>query len=71
MIDWMKKTKYPFDFSTEASINLADDEELMKLMIQAGFKSVFVGIETPDNRALKECHKFQNTNRDLMDSVER
>ena len=71
MIDWMKKMRYPFNFSTEASIDLADDEALMKQMIQAGFESVFVGIETPDDQALKECHKFQNTNRDLMDSVER
>ena len=39
MIDWMKKRKYPFDFATEASIDLADDEELMKLMIRAGFES--------------------------------
>lgn len=71
MIGWMKKKKYPFDFSTEASIDLADDEALMKQMIQAGFESVFVGIETPDDRALKECHKFQNTNRNLIESVER
>jgi radical SAM superfamily enzyme YgiQ (UPF0313 family) len=69
MIDWMKKRKYPFDFATEASIDLADDEELMKLMIRAGFESVFVGIETPDNESLKECNKFQNTNRDLITSV--
>jgi len=71
MIDWMKRKKYPFDFGTEASIDLADDEELMKLMIQAGFESVFVGIETPDDRALKECNKFQNANRDLVASVQK
>jgi radical SAM superfamily enzyme YgiQ (UPF0313 family) len=71
MIGWMKRRKYPFDFGTEASIDLADDEELIKLMIQAGFESVFVGIETPDDRALKECSKFQNTNRDLVASVKR
>lgn len=71
LIDWMKKRKYPFNFSTEASIDLADDEALMKQMIQAGFESVFVGIETPDDQALKECHKFQNTNRDLIASVDR
>ena len=71
MIDWMKKKKYPFSFATEASIDLADDEELIKQMIGAGFDNVFIGIETPDDRALKECHKFQNTNRDLIDSVKK
>ena len=71
MIDWMKKKRYPFDFSTEASINLADDEDLMRQMIRAGFESVFVGIETPDSRSLEECSKLQNTNRDLIASVKR
>lgn len=69
IIGWMKKRKYPFDFATEASIDLADDEELIKLMIRAGFESVFIGIETPDDQALKECSKFQNRNRDLVASV--
>jgi radical SAM superfamily enzyme YgiQ (UPF0313 family) len=69
MIDWMAKRKYPFSFATEASIDLADDEELLTLMMQTGFDNVFVGIETPDDQALKECHKFQNANRDLIDSV--
>jgi radical SAM superfamily enzyme YgiQ (UPF0313 family) len=71
VIDWMKQRKYPFEFGTEASIDLADDEELMKLMIRAGFDSVFVGIETPDPEGLKECNKFQNTNRDLINSVKK
>lgn len=71
IIDWMKKRRYPFDLATEASINLADDEDLMRQMIRAGFESVFVGIETPDDRSLKECSKSQNTNRDLMASVKR
>ena len=71
MIDWMKARRYPFDFSTEASINLADDEDLMRGMIRAGFESVFVGIETPDDQSLRECSKFQNTNRDLVESVKR
>jgi radical SAM superfamily enzyme YgiQ (UPF0313 family) len=48
---------------------LADDEELMNLMTAAGFKSVFVGIETPDELGLEECHKAQNKNRNLVDSV--
>ncbi len=71
IIDWMKKRRYPFDLATEASINLADDEALMRQMIRAGFESVFVGIETPDDLSLKECNKSQNTNRDLVASVKR
>jgi radical SAM superfamily enzyme YgiQ (UPF0313 family) len=71
MIDWMKMRKYPFNFATEVSINLADDEELIELMMRTGFDNVFIGIETPDDRALKECNKFQNTNRDIIASVQR
>jgi radical SAM superfamily enzyme YgiQ (UPF0313 family) len=71
MVDWMKRRRHVFDFSTEASINLADDEPLMRQMIRAGFDSVFVGIETPDEKSLKECNKVQNTNRDLVASVKR
>ncbi|MBP7460449.1 MAG: DUF4070 domain-containing protein [Candidatus Delongbacteria bacterium] len=69
IIDWMEKRQHPFTFSTEASINLADDEQLMRLMVQAGFDAVFVGIETPDESSLAECSKFQNTNRDLAACV--
>jgi len=71
MIDWMKKRKHPFSFSTQASINLSDDEELMKMMGQAGFDSVFVGIETPDEGSLAECGKIQNKNRDLISCVKK
>jgi len=71
VIAWMKKRKYPFNISTEASINLADDETLMQMMIQAGFEGVFVGIETPDDASLAECNKFQNRNRDLVASVKK
>ncbi|HEY3276861.1 MAG TPA: DUF4070 domain-containing protein [Syntrophorhabdaceae bacterium] len=71
MIEWMKKRRYPFDLSTEASINLADDEGLIRQMIRAGFEGVFVGIETTDVKSLKECNKFQNTNRDLLAGVKR
>ncbi|OHB54109.1 MAG: B12-binding domain-containing radical SAM protein [Planctomycetes bacterium GWF2_50_10] len=69
VIDWMKKHSHPFSFNTQASINLADDDELMQLMVQAGFNCVFVGIETPNEESLKECRKLQNTKRDLLESV--
>ena len=69
VIEWMEDKKYPFALSTEASINLADDEELMKLMGKAGFNTVFVGIETPNEESLAECNKLQNKNRDLAAMV--
>jgi len=71
MIDWMEKRKRPFSFGTQASINLSDDEELMKMMVQAGFDSVFIGIETPDEESLAECGKIQNKNRDLISCVKK
>jgi radical SAM superfamily enzyme YgiQ (UPF0313 family) len=68
LIEWRKgKTGMPF--STEASINLADDPALLKLMVQAGFDTVFVGIETPNEQSLAECSKNQNKGRDLVESV--
>ncbi|MDD5126482.1 MAG: B12-binding domain-containing radical SAM protein [Dehalococcoidales bacterium] len=71
MIQWMAEKKYPFALSTEASINLADDEELMRLMVDAGFSTVFIGIETPNEESLAECAKLQNQNRDLVASVKK
>ena len=71
IIDWMEEKKRPFTFYTEASINLADDEELMRLMTAAGFDMVFVGIESPREESLLECNKLQNKNRDLLASVRR
>lgn len=71
MSAWMKERKYPFSFTTEASINLADDEELMRLMVEAGFFRVFIGIETPNEEGLAECNKLQNRNRDLVASVKK
>jgi radical SAM superfamily enzyme YgiQ (UPF0313 family) len=68
LIEWRKgKTGMPF--STEASINLADDPVLLDLMVQAGFDTVFVGIETPNEDSLAECSKNQNKGRDLVESV--
>ncbi|MFH1184834.1 MAG: DUF4070 domain-containing protein [Chloroflexota bacterium] len=70
LIDWRKgKTGMPF--STEASINLADDPVLLRLMVEAGFDTVFVGIETPSEDGLAECNKNQNQGRDLVESVKR
>jgi len=71
MIEWKKHKRFPFALCTEASINLADDEELMRLMVAAGFDVVFVGIETPNNDSLGECTKYQNQNRDLVASVKK
>lgn len=71
MIRWLKKRNNPFVFLTEASVNLADDEELMTLMAEAGFQRVFVGIETPVEDSLKECNKFQNQGRDLVSIIKR
>ena len=71
IIEWEKRKKYPFTLSTEASINLADDEELMRLMVDAGFGAVFIGIETPNEESLAECAKLQNQNRDLIASVKK
>ena len=68
LIEW-RKDKTGLPFSTEASINLADDPELMSLMTRAGFNTVFVGIETPNEDSLTECSKNQNKGRDLVESV--
>ncbi len=71
IIKWMEEKKRPFTFLTEASINLADDEELMRLMSEAGFDMVFVGIESPNEESLVECNKLPNKNRDLLASVKK
>jgi len=71
VIEWQRSRKYPFALSTEASINLADDETLMRMMVEAGFNRVFIGIETPNEESLLECNKAQNRNRDLVASVKK
>lgn len=68
LIEW-RKGKTGMSFNTEASINLADDPVLLELMVQAGFDTVFVGIETPNEDSLTECSKSQNKGRDLVESV--
>ncbi|MGA1875120.1 MAG: B12-binding domain-containing radical SAM protein [bacterium] len=67
--DWQKQRNYPFDLFTEASINLADDEDLLELMSKAGFNMVFIGIETPDKETLITTGKQQNVRQDLFGSV--
>ncbi|MGD8226199.1 MAG: DUF4070 domain-containing protein [Desulfobacteraceae bacterium] len=68
LIEW-QKDKRGIPLNTEASINLADDRMLMDMMVEAGFDTVFIGIETPDEQGLTECNKTQNKNRDLAESV--
>jgi radical SAM superfamily enzyme YgiQ (UPF0313 family) len=70
LIEW-RKGKTGMSFNTEASINLADDPELLRLMVEAGFETVFVGIETPNEDSLTECSKSQNKGRDLVESVKK
>jgi len=68
LIKW-RQGKRGFGFHTEVSVNLADDSDLLRLMVAAGFQKVFVGIETPDNLSLAECNKRQNEGRDLIATV--
>ncbi len=69
LIAWQKARGYPFTFSTEASINLSDDDVLLALMREANFTMIFVGIESPDTETLVSTQKTQNTRRSLADSV--
>ena len=68
---WLEQHDYPFEFSTEASLNLSDDEELLRLMQEANFFAVFVGIESPDTETLKQMRKKQNTRRNIAESIHR
>ncbi|MGR3176608.1 MAG: B12-binding domain-containing radical SAM protein [Candidatus Anammoxibacter sp.] len=70
LIEW-RKTRREVTFYTEASINLADDEHLTQMMVEAGFDMVFIGIETPDEGSLAECSKLQNKGRDMVSDVKR
>jgi radical SAM superfamily enzyme YgiQ (UPF0313 family) len=69
MIPWQNERNYPLVLYTEASVNLAQDEELMNLMTAAGFDSVFLGLETPAEECLVECGKHQNMSIDLLEAV--
>jgi len=68
LIQWQHVRK-EIPFNTEASINLADDPVLMEMMVKAGFDTVFIGIETPNEESLAECNKQQNKNRNLIENV--
>ena len=67
--EWSKAHKYPFYFSTEASINLADDDNLLELMKEVDFRYVFIGIETPEDEILKLTNKKINANRSILKSI--
>ena len=69
LVDWRARTRPTMGFLTEASVNLADQDDLLDLMARAGFKKVFLGLETPVPECLDECHKVQNSKRDLVDAV--
>jgi len=70
LVEW-QRGRHGIAFNTEASVNLADDPELMRMMADAGFDMVFIGIETPDDTCLQECSKKQNTGRDLIADVKK
>jgi radical SAM superfamily enzyme YgiQ (UPF0313 family) len=67
---WMVEHGYPFSFATEASVDLAQDQELMDMMVQCNFGAVFLGIETPDEESLTLTQKYQNTRDSLSDAVD-
>ena len=69
LIAWQKEREYPFRFFTEASINLADDDELLRYMQLSGFNEVFIGIETPSEQSLRETGKIQNLKNDIPTAV--
>jgi radical SAM superfamily enzyme YgiQ (UPF0313 family) len=69
IVGWIEEKKKPFNLFTEASINLADDKNLMTLMQKANFDSVFIGIETPEEEGLLSCGKLHNTKKDLVEKV--
>jgi radical SAM superfamily enzyme YgiQ (UPF0313 family) len=69
IIEWSRNHRYPFYFSTEASINIADDGELLRLMRDADFRYVFIGIETPENDILRTMNKHQNVNKPIPEAI--
>lgn len=71
LIKWRKEKRYKWSFMTQISLNFASDDELLLLMQQAGFSTVFIGIETPSKQSLEECGKFHNKNRDMVKDIKK
>jgi radical SAM superfamily enzyme YgiQ (UPF0313 family) len=71
LADWQEANGYPIEFLTEVTLNIAQDEELLKLMRQANFSNIFIGIESPRAASLQETHKTQNLRENLLDAVHR
>lgn len=69
IIGWMEKKEYPFSLGTQATLNLSKDPALLELMVRAGFREVFVGIENPNEKSLEECSKIANKNIDFIAAV--
>lgn len=71
LIKWRKEKNYQATYTTQISINLADDDELLGLMQDAGFSSVFIGLESPSKKCLEECGKFHNKDRDMVEDIKK
>jgi radical SAM superfamily enzyme YgiQ (UPF0313 family) len=71
LAEWQERHNHPFDLLTEASLNLAEDDDLLEAMRRAGFRRVFLGIETPVEESLREAQKKQNTRGNMVDSVKK
>jgi len=71
LVDWQTTNDYPIEFMTEVTLNIAQDEELLRLMAQANFSTIFIGIESPRAASLQETHKTQNLRENILDSVHR
>ena len=69
LIEWRKATQPQFFFATQLTVNLADDQELMQMLIDAGFRHIFIGIETPSEESLKVSHKTQNLKKNLLTTI--
>jgi radical SAM superfamily enzyme YgiQ (UPF0313 family) len=71
IVAWQKENRFPIEFLTEVTLNVAQDPELLSLMREANFKTIFIGIESPRAASLQETHKTQNLREDLLESVHR
>ena len=71
LVEWQESNGYPMELMTEVTLNVAQDDELLQLMREANFTTIFVGIETPRAASLEETHKLQNLRGSILDSVHR